>query len=91
MTPQDKVTIKKLATGVPGLDEILGGGFPKGRLFLIEGDPGAGKTTLGLQFLLQGVKRKEMCLYIPLSETRAAHERLERGEQLGKIVLSIPG
>ena len=46
----------KVATGVPGLDDVLGGGLPRGRLYLVEGDPGTGKTTLGLQFLLEGVR-----------------------------------
>ncbi len=56
-------------TGVVGLDEILGGGLPSNRLYVIEGDPGSGKTTLALQFLLEGVRRGQKCLYITLSET----------------------
>jgi KaiC/GvpD/RAD55 family RecA-like ATPase len=43
----------RIRTGVPGLDEILAGGLPEGHLYLVEGDPGAGKTTLALQFLLE--------------------------------------
>ncbi len=58
-----------MPTGIEGLDEILGGGFPRDRLYLIEGDPGTGKTTLALQFLLEGVRRGEAGLYITLSET----------------------
>jgi circadian clock protein KaiC len=58
------------ASGVTGLDEILEGGFPRGRLFLIQGDPGVGKTTLALQYLLEGVRRGEKTLYITLAETR---------------------
>lgn len=57
------------ATGVPGLDEILAGGFAKGRLYLIEGSPGTGKTTLASQFLLAGAEAGEKVLYITLSET----------------------
>jgi circadian clock protein KaiC len=57
------------STGVPGLDEILGGGFPKDHVFLIQGDPGAGKTTLSLQFLLAGAQNGEKGLYLTLSET----------------------
>lgn len=57
-------------TGVRGLDEILSGGYPSNRAHLIEGKPGAGKTTLGLQFLLQGAKQGECGLYITLSETK---------------------
>lgn len=56
-------------TGIAGLDEILGGGLPPNRLYVVEGDPGSGKTTLALQFLLEGVRRNQKCLYITLSET----------------------
>ncbi len=59
------------ATGVPGLDEILAGGLQKGRLYLVEGSPGTGKTTLATQFLMDGVKHGETVLYITLSETEA--------------------
>jgi circadian clock protein KaiC len=57
-------------TGVPGLDEVLVGGFPSNRIYLIQGDPGSGKTTLGLQFLLEGVRLGESAMYVSLSETR---------------------
>ncbi len=57
------------STGVAGLDAILGGGLPKDHVYLVQGDPGAGKTTLSLQFLLEGTKRGEKSLYITLSET----------------------
>ncbi|HKQ36812.1 MAG TPA: ATPase domain-containing protein [Verrucomicrobiae bacterium] len=56
--------------GVPGLDDILRGGLPRNRFYLVEGDPGAGKTTLALQFLLEGVRSKEPVLYITLSESK---------------------
>ena len=58
-----------LKTGIGGLDEILGGGFPAERLYLVEGEPGSGKTTLSLQFLLEGLARGERGLYVTLSET----------------------
>ena len=61
----------RVATGVPGLDEILGGGLPRDRIYLVEGAPGSGKTTLALQFLLKGRELKESGLYITLSETEA--------------------
>lgn len=60
----------RISTGVPGLDDILGGGFPGHRLYLVEGDPGTGKTTLALQFLLDGKRRGERVLYVTLSETK---------------------
>lgn len=60
----------ELPTGVVGLDEILCGGYQGSRIYLIEGEPGAGKTTLALQFLLEGIKRGERGLYIALSESR---------------------
>lgn len=56
-------------TGIHGLDYILLGGFPRNRIYLIQGDPGVGKTTLGLQFLLEGAKHGERGLYITLSES----------------------
>ena len=60
-----------LATGVVGLDDVIGGGLTAQRLYLIEGTPGTGKTTLALQFLLHGVQMGESGLYITLSETAA--------------------
>lgn len=62
------------ATGIEGLDYILLGGFPRHHVYLLQGDPGVGKTTLGLQFLLEGVRNGETSLYITLSETRAELE-----------------
>lgn len=59
-----------IPSGVPGLDDILMGGFAANRLYLIDGSPGVGKTTLAMQFLLEGVRRGERCLYVTLSETR---------------------
>jgi KaiC/GvpD/RAD55 family RecA-like ATPase len=59
----------KAKTGIWGLDNILSGGFSRGHVFLVEGAPGTGKTTVALQFLLEGAKAGEKCLYITLSET----------------------
>ncbi len=58
-----------ISMGVPGLDLILSGGLPAHRLYLLEGSPGTGKTTLSLQFLLEGARHNENGLYITLSET----------------------
>lgn len=57
-----------VSSGLPALDYILRGGFAANRIHLIEGEPGAGKTTLGLQFLREGARKGERCLYITLSE-----------------------
>jgi len=62
--------LARLATGNDGLDSILEGGFPANRLYLVEGDPGTGKTTLALKFLLEGVAAGEPVLYVTLSETK---------------------
>src|SRR5688500_14444950 len=59
----------RLATGIAGLDAVLGGGLPAHRLYLIDGEPGSGKTTLALQFLIAGRSEGERCLYVTLSET----------------------
>jgi circadian clock protein KaiC len=57
------------STGIAGLDQLLRGGLPRDRMHLIEGEPGTGKTTLALQFLLEGRRRGEVGLYVTLSET----------------------
>ena len=59
------------STGVDGLDHILLGGFPRNHVYLLQGDPGVGKTTLGLQFLLEGFRNGETSMYITLSETKS--------------------
>lgn len=70
MDNQNSDSARFLSTGVPGLDTILGGGLTTDRLFLIEGEPGTGKTTLALQFLHEGVRRGESVIYITLAESR---------------------
>src|SRR5580658_1907030 len=67
---------RRARTGISGMDEILCGGLIAQRLYLIDGNPGAGKTTMALQFLLEGVRAGEKCLYVTLSETR---QELEAG------------
>src|SRR3954469_21222577 len=61
----------RVKTGISGLDDVLNGGLPEGHLYLVEGDPGTGKTTLALQFLLAGLAKGERGLYVTLSETKA--------------------
>jgi circadian clock protein KaiC len=69
----------RASTGIPGLDDVLGGGLPLNHLYLVEGNPGSGKTTLGLQFLREGAGRGEKGLYVTLSET---------AEELGTVAAS---
>src|SRR4051794_5321118 len=76
-------------TGIQGLDDILGGGLPANCFYLVQGDPGSGKTTLALQFLLEGVRRGEKVFYITLSETKAELLKVasSHGWSLDKIEL----
>lgn len=77
------------ASGIEGLDEILGGeGFPSECFYLVQGDPGSGKTTLALQFLLEGMRQGEQTLYITLSETKA--ELLKVARSHGWSLDAIP-
>jgi circadian clock protein KaiC len=69
------------ATGIDGLDYILLGGFPRNHVYLLQGDPGVGKTTLGLQFLIEGARHGEKGLYLTLSETQRELEAVARSHQ----------
>ena len=69
---------EKLTSGISGLDDILRGGFPKGCLYLITGTPGTGKTSLAIQFLLEGVVQGERSLYVTLSESRVEISKVAR-------------
>ena len=64
-----KFATEKAAFGIPGLDDITAGGLARGRMYLLEGSPGTGKTTIATQFLIEGAARSERALYITLSET----------------------
>ena len=66
----DEVVQPLVATGIPGLDDVLGGGFTPNRVYLIEGTPGSGKTTLALRWLLEGDRLGDKGIYITLSETK---------------------
>ncbi len=68
----------RAGTGIDGLDAVLGGGLPRRRLYIVEGASGTGKTTLGLQFCMEGVRNGESVVYISLSETsEELHEVIE--------------
>jgi circadian clock protein KaiC len=69
---------ERVSTGIAGLDDVLSGGFPQGHFFLVEGDPGTGKTTLGLQFLMDGARRGKQVLYVTLSESKKEIEKVAR-------------
>jgi len=77
----------RLSTGIAGLDDILHGGLAKGFLYLVEGSPGAGKTTLALQFLIAGAKKGEKGLYISLAESEAElrHVAASHGMKLDNV------
>jgi circadian clock protein KaiC len=66
----DTAASAAVPTGIAGLDSILAGGYTPNRIYLVEGDPGAGKTTLALQYLLEGRARGEKGMYVSLSETK---------------------
>jgi circadian clock protein KaiC len=69
MTSTDRITPQKARTGITGLDDVLKGGLARGRVFLLEGSPGTGKTTVALSFLMAGAAQGERGLYVTLSES----------------------
>ncbi len=86
--PKTTPTSERCPSGVEGLDDILAGGFARNCFYLIQGDPGSGKTTLALQFLFEGLRRGESVFYITLSETRA--ELLKVAQSHGWSLEKIP-
>ncbi len=85
----DNYTITRLGTGVPGLDDILNGGLPASQMYLVEGNPGTGKTTLAMQFILAGVQNGEKALYITLSESQAELEGSARSHGWDPVNLPV--
>jgi circadian clock protein KaiC len=89
-----KVRETRLSTGVPGLDEVLRGGLPPNHVYLLEGDPGTGKTTLAVQFLLAGAAEGEQGVLLALSESRTELNAIaaEHGWSLDplKIIEFVP-
>ena len=88
-TPRDTNGDRLVATGIAGLDDILRGGFTPDRVYLIEGNPGSGKTTLALQYLFEGRRLGEPGLYVTLSETKVELHDVARshGWSLDRIAL----
>ena len=68
--------VPRAATGVEGLDRILGGGLPRGEIYLVEGEPGTGKSLVGLHFLRAGAELGERCLLITMAQSQEAIARL---------------
>lgn len=89
MTKNSEFNVAKSGTGIKGLDVILQGGLPRNRLYLLQGEPGTGKTTIALQFLLEGARQGENVLYITFSETKEELEQVARshGWDLTKVSL----
>src|SRR3954449_10092890 len=79
--------IELLPMGIAGLDDILGGGLARNHLYLIEGDPGTGKTTIAMQFLMEGARRGKKGLYVTLSESK--EELLEIADSHGWMLDGI--
>lgn len=78
-----------VGTGIAGLDDVLAGGYTPHRLYLVEGNPGSGKTTLALQCLLEGVRLGEKGLYVTLSETKYELESVAKSHGWSLDQISI--
>lgn len=81
--------VERLATGIAGLDDILGGGLARNHLYLVEGDPGTGKTTIAMQFLMEGIRCGQKGLYVTLSESKAELQEIadSHGWSLDEIAI----
>ena len=80
--------LKRVSSGVTGLDDILQGGLPAGHMYLLEGDPGTGKTTVAMQFLLAAVAKGDKVLYVTLSEPK--QELVASAESFGWDLSHMP-
>jgi circadian clock protein KaiC len=87
--PEDADAGHLVATGIPGLDDILGGGLTRDRVYLVEGNPGSGKTTLAIEYLLEGARRGEAGIYVTLSETRSELDAVARSHGWALDTISI--
>jgi circadian clock protein KaiC len=81
--------LRRVATGIEGLDEVLGGGLPQEQVYLLEGGTGTGKTTMGLQFLLEGARQGARGLLITLSASRPALERVAQSHGWSLAPLAV--
>jgi circadian clock protein KaiC len=79
--PRGPRTGERLSVGVTGIDEMVGGGLPAGSATLVAGPSGSGKTVLGLQFVSEGIRRGERCLYLSFQQSEA--QLVARGEAFG--------
>ena len=80
-----------VSSGIPGLDYLLGGGFPARRMYLVHGPTGSGKTTLGAQFAIEGVRANETTLYVTLAESHEEMQQVAESHGGGVEVASAPG
>jgi circadian clock protein KaiC len=86
--PDGALEDRRCSSGIDGLDEVLAGGMPRDCFYLVQGDPGCGKTTIALQFLLEGRRRGESVFYITLSETASELDKVARSH--GWTLSDIP-
>ena len=85
----DEATPPLVTTGIPGLDDVLGGGFTPHRIYLVAGNPGSGKTTLALRWLLEGQRLGEKGIYVTLSETKIELTAVARSHGWSLVGLPI--
>lgn len=85
----EKATTNRVPSGIEGLDRVLAGGLPRHQIYLVQGDPGVGKTTFALQFLLEGLRQSEAGLYVTFSESRREVEDVaaSHGWDIAKLAM----